>query len=166
MSDSSRYATSNKRWVDLERSEQNNTTGDTGFKSDSSRQSDRSAKNKLGKHKFMGPYNAFQTSIASLNEKGALRKNDVDVSLIQTLSFRVSLLTIFYVLFQPHSVNTIYCSPDPELNDSTMLCASDVQIVNSGNIQAKVKYDFIDKVKNLAFYNDFRIRQLCHRFRE
>ena len=80
VSDSSRYATSNKRWVDLERSEQNNTTGDTGFKSDSSRQSDRSMKNKLGKHKFMGPYNAFQTSIASLNEKGALRKNDVDVS--------------------------------------------------------------------------------------
>ena len=82
VSDSSRYATSNKRWVDLERSEQNNTTGDTGFKSDSSRQSDRSMKNKLGKHKFMGPYNAFQTSIASLNEKGALRKNDVDVSFL------------------------------------------------------------------------------------
>jgi len=39
-------------------------------------------KNKLGKHKFMGPYNAFQTSIASLNEKGALRKNDVDVSFL------------------------------------------------------------------------------------
>ena len=99
MSDSSRYATSNKRWVDLERSEQNNTTGDTGFKSDSSRQSDRSAKNKLGKHKFMGPYNAFQTSIASLNEKGALRKNDVDVSLIQTLNFRVRLQTLFLCAF-------------------------------------------------------------------